>query len=141
MNTTWIVVGGAVAVLVVVVSSVILSSRRKKSLSSAPVPAPEDKAAPSAEATAEGKGEAKTAESAGALDAIQRELEKAKLDIQNQNDKIRFIADIINAQPVALPAMQEYQKILATDYREFAKNNDALSDEACALLKLQEVEQ
>ena len=76
-----------------------------------------------------------------ALEAAQTELEKAKEDIRNQDDKIRFIADIINAPPVELPAMQEYKKLLAIDYREYAKNNDALSDEAGALLKLQEVEQ
>ena len=68
-------------------------------------------------------------------------LENAKIDIQNQNDKIKFIADIINAQPVELPPMQEFKTLLATDYREYAKNNDSLADEAGALLKLQEVEQ
>lgn len=68
------------------------------------------------------------------------ELEKARMDIQNQDDKMKFIADIINAQPVELPAMQEFKKLLSTDYMEFAKENDSLADEAGALLKLQEVE-
>ena len=68
-------------------------------------------------------------------------LENAKIDIQNQNDKIRFIADIINAQPVELPPIQEFKSLLSTDYREYAKNNDSLADEAGAVLRLQEVEQ
>lgn len=73
-------------------------------------------------------------------DTIQQ-LEKAKIDIQKQNDKINFIADTINAKPVELSAILEFKKILDTDYREFAKDNDSLADEAGALIKLQEVEQ
>lgn len=75
------------------------------------------------------------------VELIEKDLEKANATIQNQDDKISFIADIINAQPIELSAMQNYKKLLASEYREYAKNNDSLADEAGALLKLQEVEQ
>ena len=59
--------------------------------------------------------------------------------INVEKETIQFIADVINAPPIELPAIQEFKRLLSSDYMEYAKNNNSLADEAGALIKLQEV--
>ena len=93
-------------------------------------------------------------ESEAALKLSKRQLEECKLDLEdeqednkkktellnNNTEKISFIANVLNAKPVDNPAFQKFKELFHKDYMEYANNNDALASEADAVLKLQRVE-
>lgn len=58
---------------------------------------------------------------------------------RNTNEKLQFIANVVNSLPVKNAAYEKYLKLLHNDYMKYANENDSLAGEAEALIKLQNV--
>ena len=67
------------------------------------------------------------------------ELEEKDKELDSKNEKLEFIAQVINSQPVKKSSYEKYMKLLSHDYMEYANKNNSLAGEAAALLKLQNV--
>ena len=68
-------------------------------------------------------------------------LAAAEKKLEAQDEKSAFIAAVINAEPEANAALEEYKTLLNKDYQEYANNNDSLAEEARALKQLLDVQE
>lgn len=73
------------------------------------------------------------------LQTAMKEIEKTSKDLDSKNEKLQFIAQVINSLPETNPAYEKYINLLNHDYMKYANENDSLAAEAAALLKLQNV--
>lgn len=61
--------------------------------------------------------------------------------LENSNEKLQFLASVINANPLKNSAYEKFLNLLHKDYMDYANENDSLAGEAAALLKLQNVQE
>lgn len=71
-------------------------------------------------------------------DAVEKMKQQAT-ELNGTNEKLKFIANVVNSLPEKNEAYEKYKKLLREDYMEYANNNDSLASEAAALVKLQNV--
>lgn len=75
----------------------------------------------------------------GEIKRIMEEMTQKDKVIESKNEKLGFIAQVINSLPVINSSYEKYKKLLKEDYMKYANENDSLAGEAAALLKLQSV--
>lgn len=68
-----------------------------------------------------------------------KEIEEKDKDLDSKKEKLEFIAQVINSNPVKNASYEKYLRLLHEDYMKYANENDSLAGEAAALLKLQNV--
>lgn len=67
------------------------------------------------------------------------EMEQKDKDIESRNEKLAFLAQVINARPEKNEASEKFRLLLNEDYMDYANKNDSLAGEAEALRSLQKV--
>lgn len=60
--------------------------------------------------------------------------------LESQDEKSEFIAAVVNAEPEANAAFEEYKTLLNKDYQMYANDNDSLAEEARAMKQLLDVQ-
>lgn len=74
------------------------------------------------------------------LDNATKKIKDLQTSVSDEKEKISFIGNVISAKPKTPESLENFKKLLAEDYQEYANKNDSLAAEAEALLKLQKVE-
>lgn len=67
-------------------------------------------------------------------------MENHELTLQELKENMAFVGSVLNAEPVTNEAFSTFTKLLNVDYTNYANKNDALAEEAAALLTLQNVQ-
>ena len=74
------------------------------------------------------------------LEKCSKDLSAAQLECQNLNDRLAFIASVIEAEPEQNSGIEKYRKLLDEDYQKYANQNTFHTSGARAMKTLQEVE-
>lgn len=67
-------------------------------------------------------------------------MENPELTLQELKENMAFVGSVLNAEPVTNEAFSTFTKLLNVDYTNYVNKNDALAEEAAALLTLQNVQ-
>ena len=81
----------------------------------------------------------KITELSGALADFEKKLAASGLECEKLNDRLSFIARVIEAEPEVNSGLEEFRRLLDNDYQTFASQNSFHSCGARALKTLQEV--
>lgn len=63
------------------------------------------------------------------------------MNLNELNDRYELVSKLLAAKPTQSDSLINFQNVLKKDYMEYTKEDDALSEEASALLELQSIEQ